>query len=65
MRALRTDGVLRALESVTCDRAAAAANARGNYHELRAAGGKSRAECRHSVYNANGVAWANDLSVFR
>ena len=56
---------VRAHESVSSDRAAAPANARGNYRELRAGRRKARAECRHSVYDANGVARANGLSVFR
>jgi hypothetical protein len=62
---IRTRGIVRARESVSRHSTAIATDARGNYHDLRAAGGKGRAECRHSVYDANGLARADGLSIFR
>ena len=58
VRAVHPRGVVRAHESVSRDSAATATNARGNYYDLRAGGRKSRAQCRHSVYDANGLARA-------
>jgi len=65
VRAVHTRGAVCSHESVSRHSTATSANARGNYHKLRAAGGKGRAECRHSVYDANGLARADGLSIFR
>src|SRR5882757_347394 len=65
LRPIRAYGFVREHESVSRHSRATAANAGGNCHDLRAAGGKGRAECRHSVYDANGLAGTDGVFVFR
>ena|SRR6266481_4495639 len=65
VRAVRTRGVLRSREPVFHRSAATAADAQRNCHDLRARCGKSRAECRHSVYDTDGLAGTDGVFVFR
>src|SRR5438876_2080154 len=64
-RAVRTRGVLRSGERVFRRSATAAANARGNYYDLRARRGKGRAECCDSVYHTDGLPGTDGVSIFR
>src|SRR5262249_34536407 len=60
-----TRGIVRARESVSRQSAATAANARGNYQNLRARCGKGHAECCNRVYHPDGLARADGASTFR
>ena len=65
VRPIRTYGSVREHESVSRHSAATLANARGNCHDLRAGCRKGRAECRHSIYDANGLARADNIFIWR
>ena len=65
VRPIRAYGFVREHEFISRHSRATATNARGNYHNLRSAGGKGRAECRHSVYDANGLAGTDGIFAFR
>jgi len=65
MHAVPPRDVVRAHEAVSRDSAAAPADARRNYYDLRTDCGEGRAECCDSVHDANGVARIDRLSLFR
>src|SRR5262249_10322578 len=64
VHAFRTRGAVRVHECVSGRSTATAANARGNYYDLRASCGKSRAERCDSIYHTNSLARTVGLFAF-